>query len=590
MGMERMVPPVPAPAMVDWLPPVGAGIVGHGHGYGYSSLGSSAPAIGTTSSYSGNIGYSTGGAKDINNFRQNIELGYLPIPTDVTCEGLFYDYFFNTGQQKECQELFCPSYNLAVSSDPFSDEVEYFMSVGLNSGIKESDFQRKKLNLVIVLDVSGSMGSPFDSYYYDRFGNRHEVGSGEDSSKAKIQVATESIVELMDHLNGDDRFGMVTFADSASVVYPLELIGDRNIQKMKNAILGIQADGSTNLDSGMQQATEILAPYRTADPAEYENRIIFLTDAMPNTGDTTSSGLLDMAKRNAQDKIFSTFIGIGVDFNTELVEYITKIKGANYYSVNSATEFKNRMDKGFEYMVTPLVFNLELNMASTGFAIEKVYGSPEANEATGQLMKINTLFPSETNEEGTKGGIVILKLRKLAGESQEKEGSGTALTLSVSYEDRLGKVQQSTETVTFGTMAPEYFDNTGMRKAILLSRYANLLCNWIRDERTGLMTNKSVDSLMSYEHNSPCIPLQLSDKNSSSGTYRCIPPTSPVPLSVPVDLGQWERQSVNLQVSQSYKQLFTQFKTYFESEMAAVGDATLSQEVDVLKKLSTYAK
>jgi Ca-activated chloride channel homolog len=133
-------------------------------------------------------------------------------------------------------------------------------------------------------------------------------------------------------------------------------------------------------------------------------------------------------------------------------------------------------------------------------------------------------------------------------------------------------------------------DNTGMRKAILLSRYANLLSNWIRDERTGLLTNKSVDSLMSYEDGSPCIPLQLSHKNSSSGTYRCLPPTSPVPLSVSVDLGQWERQSVDLQVSQSYKQLFTQFKTYFESEMAAVGDATLSQEVDVLEKLSTYGK
>lgn len=41
-------------------------------------------------------------------------------------------------------------------------------TVGLDSGIQASDFKRKKLNVVLVLDVSGSMGSPFDEYYYDQ--------------------------------------------------------------------------------------------------------------------------------------------------------------------------------------------------------------------------------------------------------------------------------------------------------------------------------------------------------------------------------------------------------------------------------------
>ena len=43
------------------------------------------------------LGLSTGGAKDINNFRENIRNNYLPLPTDITYEGLFYDYYFDTG-------------------------------------------------------------------------------------------------------------------------------------------------------------------------------------------------------------------------------------------------------------------------------------------------------------------------------------------------------------------------------------------------------------------------------------------------------------------------------------------------------------
>ena len=41
------------------------------------------------------IGYSVGGSKNISNFRENIKNGYFPISTDITYNGLFYDYYFN---------------------------------------------------------------------------------------------------------------------------------------------------------------------------------------------------------------------------------------------------------------------------------------------------------------------------------------------------------------------------------------------------------------------------------------------------------------------------------------------------------------
>ena len=47
----------------------------------------------------------------------------------------------------------------------------------------------------------------------------------------------------------------------------------------------------------------------------------------------------------------NTFIGIGLDFNTELIEAISKVKGSNYYAVHSADDFMTRMDDEFEYMV-----------------------------------------------------------------------------------------------------------------------------------------------------------------------------------------------------------------------------------------------
>lgn len=481
------------------------------------------------------IGFSVGGAKDINNFRENINYGYLPLFTDITYEGLFYDYFFSTGEKEPCDELFCPSYSYAVSIDPLTGEKEYYLSVGLNSGIKESDFARKKLNLVIVLDISGSMSSRFNRYYYNSVEFTEKPEDTEDWNKTKIDVARESIVALLNHLNGDDRFGLVLFNNNAKIRELLGLISDKNMEELTSDILSITANGGTNLNAGMSKATEMLEEYQDVDPTEYENRIIYLTDAMPNIGDISQEGLLGKMKKNSEKHVYTSFIGIGVDFNSELVEYITKTRGANYYSVHRASEFKNRMDDEFEYMVTPLVFNLTLKLESDSFEIQKVYGSPEANMSTGELMKVNTLFPSKKTDGETKGGLVLLKLKKIS--------NSTSMKLSVSYEDRTGKTDSNDEIFELPDTPPDFFGNNGIRKGILLSRYATLLMKWVVFER-----------------------------NISSDPY----------------LSTWERKSLTLKVSDEFQEIFSAFKEYFAKEMIDIGDETLQQEYNLLHNLSIY--
>ncbi|MDP2586186.1 MAG: VWA domain-containing protein [Candidatus Komeilibacteria bacterium] len=515
---------------------------------------------------SANIGYAVGGAKDINNFRENIKQGYLPLPTDVTYEGLFYDYFFDTGKKQECDQLFCPSYSAAVSKDPVSGQEEYYLAVGLNSNIKEKDFKRKKLNLAVVLDISGSMSSSFDQYYYDQFGRQMEVPSKEISNKTKMEVAKQSVAALLDHLTPEDRFGMVLFDDDAYLAKPMLAVGESDLNSLKKHILEIQPSGGTQMSAGMEEGVKLFSGLAEVSSDEYENRIIFLTDAMPNLGETDKNGLLGLMSKNSSAKIYSTFIGIGVDLNTELVDYITKIRGANYYSVHSEKEFATRLDEEFDYMVTPLVFNLNLSLEGSGFKIDKVYGSPEAAEATGQLMKINTLFPSKQQDGQTKGGLVLLKLSKTSADPN--------LQLKVSYEDRSSHQQQNVQAIVLPEASADYYDNPGLRKGILLARYANLLKNWTMDER-----NRPVEYPPIID---PIFPSPMLEPSVNNEEGIIVPPIMPE-----YKLGEWERQSVSLTVSSEYKNLFSQFKNYFVQEMSAVNDSSLNQEVEILKKLGS---
>ena len=515
-----------------------------------TSLGSGSALSNEAMVESDSIGFSVGGSKDIDSFRTNIENGYLPLIDSITYEGLFYEYFFETGAAEECNELFCPSYAQAVSLDPLSGEEEYYLAVGLNSGMKESDFQRKKLNLVVVMDISGSMSSPFDQYYYDAYGNYIEAEGY--TSDSKMQVANESVVGLLDHLNADDRLGVVLFNNGAHVAKPVRYIGETDMEALQGHILDISPSGGTDMSEGMEAASDLLREFEGVDADEYENRIIFITDAMPNRGETSKGGLFDMVEDNADDGIYTTFIGVGVDFQAELVESLTKVRGANYYSVHSSGEFNERMDEGFAYMVTPLVFDLELTLEAEGYDIENVYGSPEADKATGEILYVNTLFPSKTEGGETRGGLVLLKLTKTSENGE--------IRLSAKYEDRTGDAFSHSSEIEFEDVEAGSYDNTGIRKGILLSRYVDLIKNWIIDERGAVVYGREVDVTLDDE----------------------------VGIVAPDDIptgSQWEQTSVSLTVSEGYQGIFGLFSEHLEGEMYEIGDESLLQELDLLELL-----
>ena len=503
------------------------------------------------------IGFSTGGAKDTNNFRENIKNRYFPISTDITYNGLFYDYYFDTGRKTESEHLFSPSYSCAISKDPISNRNEYYMTVGLNSNIKESDFQRKKLNLVVVIDISGSMSSMFYSYYYDGFSseNKNKMKS-DDDKKSKMEIANESVNILIDQLKADDRFGIVLFNEKATILKQIKLVSETDINSTKNLISEIKANGGTNLEAGYIESTKLLEDYKNTIKSEYENRIILITDAMPNYGTTSTKDLLSYIKDNADKGIYTTFIGVGVDFNTDLIEKISDTKGANYYSVHNSKEFKERMGEQFEYMVTPLVFDLNLNFKSDDYNIEMVYGSDSSEGQKENLMKVNTLFPSKTSEKGeVKGGIVLVKLK------EKRETKNGKVELEVSYKDRNGKEYKNTQIINFDiNKNEEFYDNSGIRKAIVLTRYVNILKYWILYERT-------------------------ENKLFMIGPSKGIVDFFYTENEITKILGEHERMSVKLKVSEEYKEIFRNMKEYILKENEEIKDDVLKKEIEILDML-----
>ncbi|WP_080505186.1 DUF5797 family protein [Halorubrum aethiopicum] len=484
------------------------------------------------------LGMATGGAKDIDNFRDNISEGYLPGDDALTTEGLFYDYYFDTGDDRDDKNsLFYPSYSTAVTNHPLTDRTEHYLTVGLNSTISVEEFERRQINLVAVLDVSGSMGSQFDQYYYDESGQRRSVDSA--SSTTKMAAATDSLAALTTHLEADDRLGVVLYNSQAHIAKPLSLVGETDMDAIRGHIRDVTAGGGTNMSAGLETAIDLLADHEDADATQIENRIVFLTDMMPNTGATGSNTITDTVADAATRGIHTTFIGMGLDENPDLADSLSKIRGANHYFVHSATEFKQRLDDEFEYMVTPLVFDLQLELDGDG-EIDAIYGSPNSDRSTGKIMSVSTLFPSPTTDGETRGGVILLRLDDSPSESMD---------LVASWEEIDGTIESDRVHISPAAESPEHFETSGIKKAVCLARYASTLQDWL----TAVRGNDDWTPMNGQQH------------------------------------GQWERDSDQLRVPEQYQEKFRTIQTYIDETADDIDDA-LQQEVSLLDTLIEYQR
>lgn len=498
------------------------------------------------SSATADVGMATGGAKDATNFRDNIREGYVPAPDSLSYEGLFYDYYFDTGDTDSGESLFYPSYSMAVTESPISNEIERYLTVGLNSNLTEADLERKPLNLVAVLDVSGSMSSSFDQYYYDEHGNRQEPTS-ENRADSKMAAARQALSALTEQPRDEDRLGIVLYNSTAHVAKPLRRVGETNMDAIRGHIQEIAAGGGTDMSAGFSAAMDLLEPHHGADLADVENRVVFLTDAMPNRGTTGRAEIVDEFDAAAAKHVHTTFVGVGLDANADLVESISGVRGANHYFIHSTDEFRQRLADEFTYMVTPLVFDLSLEVVSEGYEIEEVYGSPNADRATGEVMHVTTLFPSPTSDGDTRGGVTLLKLSETRPDP--------SLEVVANWTERDGTQGRDVATLSFPPQATEQFDNTGIRKAVLLSRYGRLLREWMGSIRQdgGEIDDKRVDD--------------WNDRDTRSR-------------------GEWEEQSVPLAVTPGYREQFATFFQHMISEIEEIDDETLGQDLEMLELIS----
>jgi len=212
--------------------------------------------------------------------------------------------------------------------------------------------KRTPLNLSIVLDRSGSM-------------------AGE-----KMVRAREAALYCVDQMLPTDRLSVVVFDDRIDTLFPSEPV--TNKKSMQDLIARIEARGSTALHAawvrgGLTISEQLLEPGI--------NRVLLITDGQANVGITSPEEIVSQSLQLFRRRISTSTIGIGADFNEDLLLPMAQSGGGNAWHVVEPQDMQRIFQVELEGLVAQYAHTASLSLIpADGIRIADVLNDFELTE------------------------------------------------------------------------------------------------------------------------------------------------------------------------------------------------------------------
>jgi Ca-activated chloride channel family protein len=208
----------------------------------------------------------------------------------------------------------------------------------------------RHVDMVIVLDRSGSMNG------------------------RKISDARQAVLNLLSSLSAEDRFALITYSDAVQHVSGLQRVTAEHREQLETLISGVTAGGATNLGAGLKAGINaILSAGETGNTA----KVILISDGLANKGITDSTQLSTMAAVAVEKEFAVSTVGVGNDFNEQLMTAIADRGAGNYYYLENPMAFAEVFQKEFGYTKATVATNVSISLRlGNGMSLVDAAGYP----------------------------------------------------------------------------------------------------------------------------------------------------------------------------------------------------------------------
>jgi Ca-activated chloride channel homolog len=365
------------------------------------------------SSPGGNVSF--GGAQDIGEFRGIIERGEIPGPATLDANGFFNEHY-NEPPEVSCGGALCLTPGLSLGRDFLTGAHQATLQVAVTTTIDPASVPRLPMNLVVVVDRSGSMSA--------------------DGRLEKVKVGLHA---LIDNLDPEDRLALVSFDDVVALEAPFGTSRD----ELHTIVSRLQPRGGTNIYAGLETGMQLLEYVES----EKQSRVIFLSDGLATSGNTSQQAIIEMATRHVTRGIGLTTIGVGNDFDVALMRGLAERGAGNFYYIEDAAAATEVFTEELDYFMMPLAMDVRIDaVAAPGWEFREVTGSRlwSASSQYG-AMEIPAVFfasrISQSGELGRRGGgsMVFVNLAPLGRDP----GRVADVTLSYRLPDSTERISHS---------------------------------------------------------------------------------------------------------------------------------------------------
>lgn len=295
---------------------------------------------------------------------------------------------------------------------------------------------REPMAISFVVDVSGSM-----------------AGEKINDTKAALQ---NSIQELKE----GDIVSFVTFNNESKVVASAVTITANSRQELLSHVKSINADGGTNIESGLVSGYREMAKF----PEDISKRLLMLTDGQSTVDALTPDQIASKAAVQYIEGARISTIGLGYDVDESLLRKIAHEGQGNYYFADTSKTLTKILREDLQTTIVPIAKDVKLKVTlGDTYDLVNIHGVDFSNPPSSTEIDLNL---GELNANDWR--IVILEVKRVADNDTVISATGSYYSLSKQSQITLS---QTTDSVS----SEETLNKYVLRNSVLYANARSLI-------------------------------------------------------------------------------------------------------------------